>query len=317
MRTYAAIDLGSNSILLLIGRITDDGTLQVVLDTGRTTRLGRGVTAGTRLHEASVQYSLDSMRYFVSICHKYDVKDVIAVGTQALRLAGDAQEFVARVKNDCGLSIRIISFEEEARLSYLAVAGDPSMPAPAVVMDVGGGSTEFLLPSEVPTALTIPVGSVVATEEYLYSDPPGPHQLSGLDEHLRRHLRKLPSHTEGHLVGIGGTLVTMAMIHGAHSRFDPEKVHGMPLTRDTVHRLIERLAAVNLRDRKKIPGLPIDRADIIVAGALIVHAAMTHLDRHEIVVSSRGLRYGLLYEHLGLHKSTAPGTVPISVGDDA
>lgn len=294
---HATIDIGSNTILLLIADITPDGRVQPVLETGRTTRLARKLTAGRRLHETSVQHSIETLHYFVSLCHEYGVHDIVAVGTQALRLAQDAQNFLRRVKTECGVVVRIISFEEEAHLSYLAVERDPSMPAPAAVIDVGGGSTEFLLPLTEPKAITIPLGSVRLTERYVSSDPPGPDELARIDQSLRGRLRNVPTKVDGDLVGIGGTLVTMAMIHAAHVTFDPRKVHGMRLTLDSVHRIVERLAGVALIDRRKIIGLPADRADIIVAGAMIVRAAMTHLDRQELCVSSRGLRYGLLYQH--------------------
>jgi len=298
MPTYAAIDIGSNTILLLIADITPDGRVRPILDTGRTTRLGRQLTAGRRLDETSVRHSMETIHSFVSICHQYAVDDIVAVGTQALRLAQDAQDFVTRLKNECGLVVKIISFEEEAQLSYLAVERDPFMPAPAAVMDVGGGSTEFLLPLADLKAITIPLGSVQLTERYVSSDPPGPEELVRIDRSLRRHLKRVPRTVDGDLVGIGGTLVTMAMIHAAHTTFDPETVHGMRLTRDNVHRVVERLAAANLIDRKKIAGLPADRADIIVAGVMIVRAAMAHFDREVVYVSSRGLRYGLLYQHV-------------------
>jgi exopolyphosphatase/guanosine-5'-triphosphate,3'-diphosphate pyrophosphatase len=302
MTRYAAIDIGSNTILLLIGQINPEGAFEVIQDRGETTRLGRGLQKGGKLAPLSVKKSIAALKRFCSLCEEEGVKEIACVGTNALRMAKDADTFCRLVNKECGVSIRIISEEEEARLSYLSVQKDPLIPQDAVVMDVGGGSTEYIfhreegLTDELQT-ISLPLGAVHLTEQCLHHDPPSSDEVKKLQDEIDKKLHRVPSPLPGELVGIGGTAVTLGAMYLALNAFDGEKVHGLQLTLNELRDQVQELREKDLAARKRIKGLPPDRADIILAGAMIILATMERLHKEALHISSHGLRYGLFYQN--------------------
>jgi exopolyphosphatase/guanosine-5'-triphosphate,3'-diphosphate pyrophosphatase len=298
LKRYAAIDIGSNTILLLIGQITPQGDFEKVMDDGETTRLGRGLQKGGQLDPLSVKKSIAALKHFCSLCEQEGVVEIACVGTNALRMAQDADAFIRQVHEECGISPRIISEEEEARLSYFSVHQDPLMPQDAVVMDVGGGSTEYIFrhgesSSDQLEIISLPLGAVRLTEQFLLHDPPSDDEVKELHDEIDKFLQLTPSSLEGKLVGIGGTAVTMASMHLALDAFDREKIHGLQLTINELRSQIKELQKKDLATRKQIKGLLPDRADIILAGAMIILATMERLQKDVLHISSHGLRYGL------------------------
>ncbi len=301
LKHYAAIDVGSNTILLLIGRITPLGTFEVVLDTGETTRLGRGLQqAGGKLDPMSIRASIDCLKRFHSLCQRELVQEIAAVGTHALRRARDADQFIQLVSKECGIILRVISEQEEAFLSFLSVKQDPRMPAQAVVMDVGGGSTEYIFrqgegPSRPLQCISLPLGALRLTEEFLSHDPPSHDELTKLRDKLDRTIRQIPTHIEGELVGIGGTAMTLGSMNIGSDTYDRERINGLMLNIEDLRARVKELQKKDLARRKQIKGLPHDRADIILAGAMIILSSMEKLQKDMIQISCRGLRYGLFY----------------------
>jgi exopolyphosphatase/guanosine-5'-triphosphate,3'-diphosphate pyrophosphatase len=310
LKRYAAIDIGSNTILLLIGQITHQGSLKVIIDCGETTRLGSGLHRGGRLNAVSEKKSITTMKRFYSLCQKEGVSEIACVGTNALRMAQDTDVFCRQVHEECGISIRVISEKEEAKLSYLSVQKDPFMPKDAVVMDVGGGSTEYIFrhgesSSDQFEMLSLPLGAVRLTEEFLYTDPPSPNEIQKLHDDIKKNLYDIPTDLKGELVGIGGTAVTLGAIHLGLKEFDGEKIHALHLTRGDLKDQIQIFREIDLESRKKIKGLPPDRADIILAGALIILSSMERLKKEAIHISSHGLRYGLFYQRFRFYSQAS------------
>jgi exopolyphosphatase/guanosine-5'-triphosphate,3'-diphosphate pyrophosphatase len=273
---YATIDIGSNTILLLIGRITRQGTFKVVLDTGETTRLGRGLKAGGSLDPASIRASIECLKRFCSLCQANGVEEIAAVGTSALRMARDADQFIQQVQQTCGIAPRIIGEEEEALLSFVSVQRDPRMPGEAVVIDVGGGSTEYIFQSEKGSSqalqcFSLPLGALRLTEEFLHGDPPLRDEVT----HLRRKIDK--------------ALLRL-------DRFEGERIHGLRLNIDDLKAHAKELQQRSLARRKQIRGLPPERADIIMAGVMIILSSMERFKKETIHLSCHGIRYGLFYE---------------------
>ena len=301
MTRYAAIDIGSNTILLLIGQITPQGTFEVIQDCGETTRLGRGLQKGGKFDPVSVQASIAALKHFCSLCEQEGVKEIACVGTNALRIAQDADTFIQEIQKGCNISPRIISEEEEARLSYLSVQKDPLIRQDAVVMDVGGGSTEYIFRHTKSTSdqlkiISLPLGAVRLTEQFLYRDPPSRDEVKKLRAEIDKSLHTIPPVSEGELVGIGGTAVTLATMHLGLNAFDREKVHGLNLSITELRGQVKELREKDLAARKEIKGLSPDRADIILAGAMIILAMMERLKRNTLYISTHGLRYGLFYQ---------------------
>jgi exopolyphosphatase/guanosine-5'-triphosphate,3'-diphosphate pyrophosphatase len=301
LQQYATIDIGSNTILLLIGRINSQGKFEVVMDTGETTRLGKGLQAGGMLDPVSVRASIESLKRFCSQCQREGVLEIDAVGTNALRRARDADQFIWQVEQVCGIAPRIISEEEEALLSFLSVQRDPRMPGDAAVMDVGGGSTEFIFrkragQSQPLEFISLPLGALRLTEAFLHADPPSDGEIANLGNKINQTLLRIPLPIDGALVGIGGTATTLGSIHLGLDEFDQGRIHRLLLNINDLKTHVKELQQKSLARRKQIKGLPPDRADIILPGALIILSSMERLNKEMIHISSHGLRYGLFYQ---------------------
>ena len=273
----------------------------MVLDTGETTRLGKGLQAGGKLDPANIRASIDCLTRFRSLCQREGVQEIAAVGTNALRMARDTDQFIQLVHKECGITPRVISEEEEALLSFLSVQQDPRMPSEAVVMDVGGGSTEYIFrkgkgSSRPLQCSSLPLGALRLTEEFLHGDPPKRDEVTKLRNKINKTLLQIPSHREGALVGIGGTATTLGSMHLGLEAFDQERINGLQLTIDTLRVHIEQLQEKDLATRKQIRGLPPERADIIMAGTMIILSSMERLKKKTIHISCHGLRYGLFYQ---------------------
>ncbi len=301
MKHYATIDIGSNTVLLLIGRITTQGTFEVVLDRAESTRLGRGLHAGGKLDPESIRAAIGCLKRFRSLCQREGVQEIAAVGTHALRRARDADQFVRLVHKECGIILRVISEQEEALLAFRSVQHDPHMPNAAMVMDVGGGSTEYISyqgedPSQLVHCISLPLGALQLTEEFLHHDPPSRDELTKLRKKIDTSLLRISPIIEGPLVGIGGTATTLGSMHIGLDGYDQERIHGLLLNIDDLKARAKELQETNLARRKQIKGLPPDRADIIIAGALIILSSMEKLKKDTLHISCRSLRYGLFYQ---------------------
>jgi exopolyphosphatase/guanosine-5'-triphosphate,3'-diphosphate pyrophosphatase len=253
--------------------------------------------------------TLDALAEFVATAHAEGARAIVAVGTAALRDAENQDEFLRRAQERCGLTIEVIPGEEEARLSYLAVRRDPHWRdyARLLVVDIGGGSTELIRgephTARIAARTSVNLGAVKLTETYLRSDPPTVAQLTAANQAAAEGFDAftLPSDFRAHgdegfrVVGVGGTLTNLgAMDRGGIS--PAEVLHGHTLTNDALEDQISRLASRTIEERKQIPGLDPRRADIILGGAILLSQALAHIGSESIDVSTRGLRWGVLYD---------------------
>lgn len=229
------------------------------------------------------------------------MEEIAAVGTNALRMARDADQFIQQVQQVCGITPHIISEEEEALLSFLSVQGDPCISNSSIVMDVGGGSTEYIFckgegQSQTLEFISLPLGALRLTENFLHDDPPSSDEVTRLSNKINKALLRLPSTIEGELVGIGGTAATLGSMHLGLDAFDQERIRGLQLTIDELRSQMEELQEKDLAGRRQIKGLPPERADIILTGTLIILSSMERLKKETIHISCHGLRYGLFYQ---------------------
>lgn len=314
---FASIDIGTNTIKLLIVERTVEGRFVPVLETSRTTRLGEGVVAG-RLWEAAIRRTLDGLREFVQFCEEQGVTEasrIAAVGTAALRDAVNREEFLARAR-EIGLTIEAIPGEEEARLSFLAVRRDPlatlqDARKPLLVIDIGGGSSEVILSNaagtDVGKRVSVPLGAVRLTESFLLSDPPTVQQIADAGRRIEEGFAEFAQHTfQGgtqagafHAVGVGGTIVNLASVKRGLAEQKAEQLHGTLLNLGDVEQQVNLYASRTKEQRKEIVGLSPARADIILGGALILSRVMTAFHLETVTVSTRGLRWGVLYDRFG------------------
>ncbi len=303
MSIYATIDVGSNSVLLHIARRLENGQFRPILDRATVTRLGEGLHATGRISEQAAERTLEELRTCAEAMRSYRVTAFAAVGTMCLRTATNAGAFIERVHASTGIPIEVISGEEEARLSYLAVAsGTPGVAGDIAVFDVGGGSTEFTFGrgDRIVRRFSLEVGAIRLLETYLREDPPTLEAFEAMTRYLHAAFAPLEA-VPGHqvLVGVGGTLATMAAVKLALAVYDGRRTHGTVLEAAEVARQVTVYRTTPLEARKRLRGMQPGRADVIVAGAAIVETVMKRLNAGRVVVSDRGLRHGLMMERFG------------------
>jgi exopolyphosphatase/guanosine-5'-triphosphate,3'-diphosphate pyrophosphatase len=296
------VDIGTNTTRLLI---TDGQADRVRRST--TTRVGAGVDRTGRLSDEGIERTLQCLRDYAAEIERHGVEKLSIIATSASRDAANRDEFFAAVESILGQPPELVSGEREGRLAFagatsgLAAAG---LPAPYLVLDIGGGSTEFTIGTTEPDGvMSVDVGSVRLTESELHHDPPRPAELTNaigvVSDHVDDVVRELPRVDEfGTLVGVAGTITTVAAIELGLVTYDRERVHHFRLTRLAAEDVFRTLATEPLADRRHNPGLPADRADIIVGGCCVLVGVMRRLAAPELLVSERDLLDGAAAELL-------------------
>jgi exopolyphosphatase/guanosine-5'-triphosphate,3'-diphosphate pyrophosphatase len=297
----AAIDIGTNSVLLLIAE-PREGVLQALIERATITRLGQDVDARRALAPEAARRTLSCLESYARELRAFGVGQVAAVGTSALRDAAGGSEFLDQAEALLGVRPRVISGREEAELTFHGSLSGLPTPAGAVcVFDIGGGSTEIIRGrtadgsnSIVEHALSLDIGSVRLFERHLRHDPALPAEMALIDADIARALAAAgTADPAAVLVGVAGTVTTLAAIELALPSYDSARVHGFTLTRAAVDALAKRLATLTVAQRLELAGLEPKRADVIVVGAAILRSILDWSGRAELVVSDRGVRWGL------------------------
>lgn len=299
MRT-AVIDIGSNTLLLLITEPGPDGELRAVVDLCRFGRLGKGLDASGRLHPDAIARSLEICREYRAVMDQHAVDKIAVVATEAVRKAANGAEFTAPARELLGAEIAVIPGEREAALAFAAQV--KSLPAlrgrTFVVVDVGGASTEFVVADggQVVSAVSVPVGAVRMTERHLRHDPPTADERAALAADLDAQLAALTLPTGATLVASAGTATTLAALDLRLAAYDPARVHGHRLTPARLVELADGLATSTSDQRRAMVGMEPQRVDVIAGGAAVFARAVARMQADEVVVSDRGIRWGLAYE---------------------
>ncbi|HYL82327.1 MAG TPA: Ppx/GppA phosphatase family protein [Candidatus Acidoferrum sp.] len=312
----AVIDLGSNTIRLLVGEADGAGGYLPVFADQEITRLGEGLLPGGQLQAEPMRRSLSVLRRFRELAASQGAIAMAAVGTSALREAVNRQVFLDLAWREAGFCVRVVSGEEEARLTLRGVLAALGIPSEHLLMlDIGGGSTELLLAHgrEIRAVVSTNLGVVRLTEAHLKHDPPLAEELgairavvSGRIASLRT--RELPARTPGEiLVGTAGTVTTLAAIDLSLDPYDSARVTGHCLSRERIADLLENLARLPLQERRRVPGLEPGRADVIVAGTIVCLGVMDGLGFADLTVSDGGLREGILLDFLERVAGQPPG----------
>ncbi|HEY1553471.1 MAG TPA: hypothetical protein VGF94_01495 [Kofleriaceae bacterium] len=290
----AIIDIGTNTLLLLVV----DDRVQRVVDLCRFGRLGKGLDASGRLADESIARSLDICREYRRVMDAHGVRAPHVIGTQALREAANAAAFVAPAEQILGAKIEVIDGAREAELAFASVAHAlPDLAGrPYVVVDVGGGSTEFVATdgTRVTSAKSVPIGAVRLAERFLSHDPALPAELRDLEAHVDRQLPPLPARAA--IVATAGTATTIAAVHLALAAYDPDAVTGLRVAPETLAAQYARLAAMTTAARRELAGMEPQRADVIVAGIAIYARVLARIQAPVLIVCDRGIRWGLAYE---------------------
>jgi exopolyphosphatase/guanosine-5'-triphosphate,3'-diphosphate pyrophosphatase len=299
----AVVDIGTNSTRLLIAEVDRrGGIVEELLRRSQVTRLGDGVDSEGSLSEEAIARVLHTLADYRGVIDSYDCRANLAVLTSAVREAVNGSSFAARVRDDYGLDARILTGEEEAQLTFLgAMSGRPieDRPGPAtVVIDIGGGSTEFVVGVGHTAGfhVSLPVGVVRMSERHIRSDPPAPEELQSLALDTRAvFLDSLPPEERAPVtrgIAVGGTATSAAAIDQELDPYDPARVHGYSLLLGTVELLLARVAAMTEAQRRTLVGLDPDRAPTIVAGMIVLDEALRAFELDEVEASERDILHG-------------------------
>ncbi|QMU07185.1 exopolyphosphatase [Levilactobacillus suantsaii] len=308
MKNLVVIDLGSNSVRMTVTEVDSHGNYQTVNQIKRYVRLSANMGPKRVLQPETIDRTMAALVDFKAIYSKLDHPEIHAVATAAVRQATNQKAFLKQVKEKIGLSLEVISGATEARYDYLGVVN--TLPIiNGLVVDTGGGSSELILVQnqQLKHVVSIPLGSVTLSQNYLESDKIKPDSLfkaMTFVNNVFNDIWWLREATNLPIVGLGGANRTLAKINRRKKNFlNAEDVHGYKLTDEDVYETLTRLLGATLEERKKVPGLAKERADIIIGGLIPVTLLMRLLDSQQIIFSNAGLRDGILFEYLNKLKA--------------
>jgi len=298
----AAIDIGSNSIRQIVADVSPSGSIRIIDEMKAAPRLGAGLSRAGRLSANSMSHALEAIERMAMLARQLGAARIHVVATSAVREAENRRDFLDLVREETGLKVRLLTGEDEARLSFRSALAHFDLGVRrAVVVDIGGGSLELAMSADglVERLESFPFGALRLTEEFL-GDHPKPKHLKRLRAAVREGIRRaLPVRDwrGALLIGSGGTFTNLGAMHLAAGGlpFDG-RVHGTQVPREEVERLVDALLASSRQERAAIPGLNPDRADIILAGLAVAAEVMARIEAHEVSVSGYGIREGLLLE---------------------
>jgi exopolyphosphatase/guanosine-5'-triphosphate,3'-diphosphate pyrophosphatase len=303
MTRVAAVDIGTNSTRLLVADVSGQGAdavLEPVQREMRITRLGQGVDAQRTLRADAIERTVTVLREYGEIIERLGAERVRATATSASRDASNRDEFFDPATEALrGTRPELLSGDDEAALSFLGATAGLQEPTPYLVIDVGGGSTEFVLGTDKPEGLiSVDVGCVRLTEQYLHGDPPAPEELSNAVSAVHDHLADVEREIPGvagaaTVVGLAGTVTTLAAVELGLVDYDPKFTHHFRLTRAAAEDVFRTLATEPIAQRRHNPGLDPGRVDVIVGGAIVVVAILRHFDFGELLVSETDILDGL------------------------
>ena len=295
---HACLDIGSNTLLLLVVDAVD-GQLSPVLDECRFGRLSQHLDETGQLSDEAVTRCLGVLREYRKLMDQLEVTSVVAVGTEALRKAGNADAFLVPARDIVGTAIEVIDGHREAELVFEATCRSfPDVAAGEfVVADVGGASTEIVVgnQSRIQTMTSVPIGAVRLSERHLQSDPITADQARALVADIDAHLGQLDLPTNVPIIGTAGTATSLASVELKLREYDAQRVQGYKLAPASVDRLLARFLELSISNKRALVGLEPKRADVIAGGAAIYARLVHRLQAPEMIVSDRGLRWGLAY----------------------
>jgi exopolyphosphatase/guanosine-5'-triphosphate,3'-diphosphate pyrophosphatase len=310
----AVIDVGTNSIKLLVAEVAGHD-VRPLWEDSKQTRLGKGFYETHRLQAEAVEKTAQVVAKFANVAREWKAGSIRVIATSAARDAVNPQELISAIKETSGLKVEIISGDQEADWAFQGVTGDPELARhPLLLLDVGGGSTEFILGHGERKHFrhSFPLGTVRLLEKIPHSDPPTRAELAAcrkwlsdflqtearptLEPELRREAKRDPVNRQVQLVGAGGTATILARMEAKLDDFDRNRIEATRLSLDQIKAQVKRLWSLPLVERKQIVGLPPKRADVILLGLVIYEAVMEQFGFSELRVSTRGLRFAALMD---------------------
>jgi exopolyphosphatase / guanosine-5'-triphosphate,3'-diphosphate pyrophosphatase len=296
----AAIDVGTNSTRLLVADEQDTG-FRSLERRMIVTRLGQGVDSRRVLAPEALQRTLSVIADYAAICGEYGVERMRVTGTSAVRDAHNRDEFFDGVRRLTGSEPELLSGEEEASATFLGACADLDPLEHKLVVDIGGGSTEFIVGTDAPESLvSIDIGCVRMLEKYLHSDPPTTEEIAAMRTHVDAELARVKDLLRpprgSRLIGVAGTVTQLATLKAGIPVYDPDVTHHAVLSHGDVRRLARRLTSLPYEQRKRVKALEAGRVDVIVPGAHILLYVMEAFDVAEVLVSEKDILDGLVIQ---------------------
>ena len=295
----ASLDVGSYSVRLTVADVLDH-EIKIVKELGRITSLASRLSEDSLLKEDRMEETLEVIKEFVEEAKKEGADRIVAVATEALRKAKNSQEFLKKVKEETGVDLQIISPQEEGKLAFLATAFSLKPEGFFVVIDQGGGSTEFVFgeglnPKEI---ISIPMGIVNLTERFLKDDPPTQEQLDELEAFIRRKVKGVVREVD-EIVGLGGTITTVCALEKNVYPYDPKKIHGSRLSRESLEKWFNTLKVLPAKERsERFKQIEDRRAEVILAGILMFIVILEGFSKDSLLVGDWGVKHGLIVKEL-------------------
>jgi exopolyphosphatase/guanosine-5'-triphosphate,3'-diphosphate pyrophosphatase len=289
----AAIDLGTNTTRLLVADV-GTGTVDEILRRSVITRLGEGVDERRRLLPLPIARVRNVLSEYRREAERLGVERALLVATSAVRDAENGEAFLGEIEWSYGFATRLLTGDDEAAMTLRGIGTGRQVDERTLVLDIGGGSTELV---RISSRISLDVGSVRLTERFLQSDPPSAAELAACSSYVRA---QLPELEVEHAVGVAGTITSVAALDLGLDQYERERVHGHVLSRDGARRQLDRLAALPLSERRRLPALDPERAPVIVGGAMILVEVLDRYGLDRLDVSERDILDGAALEAAAL-----------------
>ena len=308
MKKIGIIDIGSNSVRLVLVQIGYNGSFKIFNNVKESVRLGMGMGEKLELRPDRIELALKTLKIFKTMCHATHIDEIIAVATAAVRKASNKSYFIDRVKKEIGIDVKVLAGEEEAFFAYWGVINSIDIDK-ALIMDIGGGSTELILVEdrEIKHSISLPFGSINLTQAFNLDNVIKASSIQALETFLNDNYDKIPWLSKAKdypLIGVGGTIRNMGNIVRKSNNYPLEITHNFNIEKDDISN-VYRLALENdLWGRRKIKGLAKDRADIFVGAAGAVWKVFEYCKLSNIIVSGSGIREGIIYDYI--HNNIEP-----------
>ena len=303
MHRVAVVDVGTHSILYLLAEIDAKREVVSVYQEIQSVRLGRNVDNVGTIQGEVLSEALQVLKHYRELASKQEAEQIVVVGTQVFRTAKNEETVREAIQRETGLNLLILTEKEEAEWSYQGAVYGRDLEGPTSVGDIGGGSTEIILSDgdKIVDFESIRLGAVGLTEKFIHHDPPLQTECGSMEEHVLSSLEEVTNSLlkpGKRLVGVGGTVTTLAALDLRLKKYDPDRVDGYSMRYSNIEDMTDRMKRIPLAERKNLLKLDPKRADIILAGATVLKACMASGGFEEVIVSDRGLRFGIALREL-------------------
>ncbi|OCL28054.1 exopolyphosphatase [Orenia metallireducens] len=319
MRNIAIVDIGSNSIKLVLAEIKKNNSFKIIDELKETVRLGEGIEEDNKLQEGRIKVAIQTLKMFKNLCNATETKEIIAVATAAVRRADNQEEFLNRIKEEVELDVQVLSGEEEGYYDYWGVVNSIDRDN-GLIMDIGGGSIELIWMKErkIKECVSLSFGSLDLTRHFNLYDSITSKQEEQLIKFLTTAFNEVTWLKDidcNSLIGVGGTIRNIAKIDQRNNDYPLDLLHYYQLKKSTVNAIYELVKNKDLKKRKKISGLSKKRADIFIGATAAVATLMNLYNLDKLLISGKGIREGLIYNYLYQDKEPNSNVLDFSINN--